>query len=480
MKRMISILTVLVLANFALAQTVTFQVNMSVMAKKGNFNVATDTVKLAGTMNSWNPFADVMTKGANDTIYSITKTLTTGDNLEFKFIKGGTDWESTSNRTYTVPAGNSTISFWFNNDSVYVPSVPKPFTLNFRANMEFEKVSGRFNPATDTMTVRGDFNGWGSTTVLNPSPTNANIYVGTFQDTLAIGDVVNYKFAFMGTNGTTWENGDNRLYSVTDADYNAGFGVLARTFNDLTLNTITNAPVTITFMVNVDTARSSVTSQPFSSVDNVVMAGANAPLAWPLAGWPDADSGLVKKMYNDGTHGDSVANDKWWSLALTFPQYSPLTIEYKYGANWGLPSNTGSNDNESSVGTNHLITLLPTLLTASVRNNWSQMGNVPLYNIVTGIKEIGSGIPNNYSLDQNYPNPFNPTTNIRFNMPQAGTVTLKIFNVLGQEVATLLNEFRNAGSYEYTFDASNLNTGVYFYSITTNNFTSTKKMLLVK
>ena len=85
-----------------------------------------------------------------------------------------------------------------------------------------------------------------------------------------------------------------------------------------------------------------------------------------------------------------------------------------------------------------------------------------------------------YSLNQNYPNPFNPATTISYSIPKAGNVSLKIFNVLGQEVRSLINEYQNAGIYKVSFDASSLTSGVYFYSLSTDNFLQVKKMMLVK
>lgn len=97
------------------------------------------------------------------------------------------------------------------------------------------------------------------------------------------------------------------------------------------------------------------------------------------------------------------------------------------------------------------------------------------------VKNISTEIPNAYSLSQNYPNPFNPSTTIRFALPKATNVTLKIYNVNGQEVASLINNtLMNAGTSEYTFDASNLSTGIYFYSIQAGDFKDTKKMVLIK
>jgi Secretion system C-terminal sorting domain len=99
---------------------------------------------------------------------------------------------------------------------------------------------------------------------------------------------------------------------------------------------------------------------------------------------------------------------------------------------------------------------------------------------ITGINDKPSTIPTVYSLYQNYPNPFNPSTIIRFDLPEAGFVTMKIYNILGKEVRTLVNEFRNAGKFNITFEGSNLPSGIYIYTIKSNNFSSVKKMMLLK
>ncbi|MFZ1279412.1 MAG: T9SS type A sorting domain-containing protein [Ignavibacteriaceae bacterium] len=93
-------------------------------------------------------------------------------------------------------------------------------------------------------------------------------------------------------------------------------------------------------------------------------------------------------------------------------------------------------------------------------------------------------IPTEYKLEQNYPNPFNPSTIISYQLQKAGNVTLKVFDVLGREVATLVDEYRNAGSYEVEFNASSINhhpaSGIYFYQLKAGEFVETKKMLLLK
>ncbi|MBL8016660.1 MAG: T9SS type A sorting domain-containing protein [Ignavibacteria bacterium] len=97
-----------------------------------------------------------------------------------------------------------------------------------------------------------------------------------------------------------------------------------------------------------------------------------------------------------------------------------------------------------------------------------------------GINDPSSQLPSEYRLAQNYPNPFNPTTSITFDMPAAGNVELKIYDILGKEVATLVNGNMNPGSHVISFDASSLASGVYIYKLTSGSFSDSKKMVLIK
>ena len=89
-------------------------------------------------------------------------------------------------------------------------------------------------------------------------------------------------------------------------------------------------------------------------------------------------------------------------------------------------------------------------------------------------------VPEKFELSQNYPNPFNPSTKIKYQIATSNPVSLKVYDVLGNEVTTLVNEIQSAGNYEVTFDASSLSSGTYFYKLQTGSFVETKKMILMK
>jgi hypothetical protein len=96
------------------------------------------------------------------------------------------------------------------------------------------------------------------------------------------------------------------------------------------------------------------------------------------------------------------------------------------------------------------------------------------------VVNVEISVPAEYELSQNYPNPFNPSTNIKFTIPEAGLVKLSVLNLLGQEIKTIVDEQRQAGIYNEKFDATELNSGVYFYELRVNDFIQTKKMLFLK
>ena len=106
---------------------------------------------------------------------------------------------------------------------------------------------------------------------------------------------------------------------------------------------------------------------------------------------------------------------------------------------------------------------------------------IKLVDVLTGAGNNSGIIPTEYKLEQNFPNPFNPSTTIKFSIPTASHVTLKVYNALGKEIASILDDFRQAGEYSEGFAAtSGLTSGIYFYKLTAGDFTDTKKMLMIK
>ena len=131
---------------------------------------------------------------------------------------------------------------------------------------------------------------------------------------------------------------------------------------------------------------------------------------------------------------------------------------------------------------------LSTSSTQSASTSYDSNGNPVVgsvsfsLNSVTSVQQQpqSTAIPKSFVLNQNYPNPFNPSTTISFSVPQGSKVSLKIYNILGQEVANLVDDYRQAGEYSVQFNASKLASGVYFYRLQANDFAQTKKLLLLK
>jgi hypothetical protein len=122
----------------------------------------------------------------------------------------------------------------------------------------------------------------------------------------------------------------------------------------------------------------------------------------------------------------------------------------------------------------------------SSESNFDIYGKIYSLDEVTDINSRNKNLPEKFSLSQNYPNPFNPVTTINYEIPNVGqdavltSVKLTIYNLLGEEVATIVNEQKRPGRHQVKFDGSNLSSGLYIYRIETDNFTSSRKMLLLK
>ncbi len=160
-----------------------------------------------------------------------------------------------------------------------------------------------------------------------------------------------------------------------------------------------------------------------------------------------------------------------------------ITVRHGILGSMGTPQYKRNTNNSTS-------TLAPTCAVFKEGSNkfssfsYSGVGPTGVYynmeSLVTGITPLSNEIPKTFSLEQNYPNPFNPVTNIKFAVVKSGIVTLKVYDISGREVAVLVNEELNAGSYNFDFNAAQISSGIYFYRLTSINYTDTKKMVLIK
>ncbi len=196
---------------------------------------------------------------------------------------------------------------------------------------------------------------------------------------------------------------------------------------------------------------------------------------------------LNRKMFDDGTHGDATAGDHIYAVQFTFGPDSTngrnlVGQEFKFGIRGG--------DNEGGrggYGNNHVENIDDSSPSSTIDVQWGSM-NPKFYsnwdyvnrNPVTEVENPTAGVPLVYSLEQNYPNPFNPTTTISYSIPNNSFVTLRVFNILGQEVATVVNAQQQAGRYHVALDASSLASGVYLYRVEAGSFVAVKKMMLLK
>jgi len=184
---------------------------------------------------------------------------------------------------------------------------------------------------------------------------------------------------------------------------------------------------------------------------------------------------------DDTSSGDMVLlthiSDKNWRFEMDVPAGTNSGVyEYKFAVMYsGADTINGgfeplNNEFTDSLSHNFILADIPTI---TIYNLFGDPNPV-------GVERIENLLPSDFILEQNYPNPFNPTTKIRYSIPEHSSVTLKVFNLLGEEIETLFNGEQSAGVYEATFDASNLSSGIYFYTLQTDNFSSSKKMILIK
>jgi hypothetical protein len=219
---------------------------------------------------------------------------------------------------------------------------------------------------------------------------------------------------------------------------------------------------------------------PVDSIYFVCMKGSHAALGAWGGNWTETDTlspdPTMVVLHDDGFFGDRIAGDKIYSRIITFDAGQLAgNVQFKFGVSYHAADADAGGvaplDNEGTSGCNHYFFLSDGKPT-NVSLNFGEYFSV-------GINEKSPTLKR-FSLAQNYPNPFNPATKIEYTVPGTGLVSLKIFDLLGKEVATLVNKEMTAGSYSADFNAAHLTSGIYFYKLTTGSNSIVKKMLLLK
>ncbi len=488
MKKALSLIVLLGLSASAHAGVVTWQCDMSVQQALGNFNPASDLVVVRGGFNGWGGTNPTLTDGDGDGIF--TGGYEHGSYagpFEYKYVivYGGTSdsWEFTSNRTYSYDGTDVTLPVDFYNNVTEVPGVCN-VEITFNVDMGVQAATGGFDSATQGVFYRGPYNGWGGYAEQLLDIDGDGIYSIELQFTdLDEATCVEHKFViatddgFGNFGGDNWESSSNRcaygdcMMLDNDADGFKELALDAVFFSDVNWDAIIDHDVTVTF--NVDMTRVACW---YSQNDPT-------GLGWPYEdlgsyeainfvsvhgffnGWPGWDGTIDSQYHLLSTGGYNFSGSQFFATGSSKNQV------YKYGAN-GF-------DNEAGFGADHSMDLSADNGTGILIVN-DIFGSLGDYWAECEFTVDAEEVPSSFQLAQNFPNPFNPTTTISFSVEETSVASLKVFDISGAQVATLVDGLVEAGSHELSFDASSLSSGVYVYSLQVGANVESRKMVLVK
>ncbi len=486
---------------------VTLQVDMSVKILEGFFDPASDVVRAAGSYQGWSPStAPDMEDGDNDSVYVGTYKMPANSRQEYKFIIG-TDWGNNedNNRAIELGANDTTIAPVFYNDDDVVTDI-KDGSINFNVRMDVMAEVLIFDPANDSLQVRGGFNGWGDS-----DPTRSKMSSKT-TDPLewflnvpfvqqGVGDNQSYKYYVVKADeSTTWVDGWERPASQGGGNRDVEFAGVENQdaseettyYDDVHPDWVIESGKDVSVVFSVDMAPAmdgDLQAVPFNPATDTLYWIGEMPSFVNTQGWEDVDEMRVLKLTDDD--GDNIFSA---TLSLVTPTFN--TFEYRYAwrsqdGSWTFePAGFGDfayriryigQDGARSFPT------LPWNMPTDTWTNQEDKSDQQEFDPLKSLTSIGHtpDVPTVYELDQNYPNPFNPSTTIKFTVPVAGKVTLTVYNVVGQKIATLINGNVTAGSHTRVWNGKDsagnqVASGVYFYKLTAEKFSATEKMILMK
>lgn len=457
-----------------------------------------------------------------------------GTSISFKYMLGS-DWngrdelQGQPNRSFTIPVGHKdTTLTWvfYNNERPSARINDDTVIVTYRANMSRAISSGGFSIG-DTLYVRSGYYGTALESGRRKEMQNLIGALYEVEDTIitSIGQTLDYQYYVVKNGAEIRESYYNFFFTgdiVSEAERRQ-VTVGGSTFSILdTATSVTQArrqpvfpnsrtlarDVSVRYEVDLRPAIYQVmrgdTLNDIQGAFDIYPTDVDSIIGWgvwmnglAVGGWGnpsgtdwgiDLQNNLDKKLYDDGTNGDQVAGDSIFSrIVLTSPDSLGIGTKGQVGQVFKFGIRGGDNEGGAGgFGNNHLENIVDA---GSAFTLVSQFGSInPAYYDAwdydnrqpsTGVIEVG-GLPESFSISQNYPNPFNPTTKIDYSLPHAADVSLIVYNLIGQQVAVLVQASQNAGNYRATFDASALSSGIYFFKISAGKFVSTKKMVLMK
>ncbi len=449
-----------------------------------------------------------------------------GQTQEYKFVfvyQGVTQWEDSPNRTLVIPESDTTLRWVYYSDSPPTDDIPTSDTrvealITFNVDVEPLESAGLFQPARgDSIHIRGAFNGWSSNDVdrsrLRPSVLNPALW----RNEIAVRDTLNgpgyFKFYLAQNEGflegdAGYEEpldfgGGNRVFTFTGEDIDLGTDY----YNNIRAGNVIpeGTSVEVTFQIDMEPALgfstefNPETDQVRITFEDGVWEGTQAE-----AKGIDVGSDEIQYVMLEDPDGDLVYTGTY---TVAGPTYNGIGFGIEYGGQEGAwtreaPDNQGNPGRRryqyilpeagGAVPASYTFPVLPahdtfplpfecnptadlSTLPASVTSVCYAAGTSP-----TGVEAVDGELPTAVALGQNYPNPFNPSTTFEYTIDRPQHVRVRVYDLTGRVVATLVDGVQSASTYRVTFDGAHLASGVYLYQVEAASQVLTKKMTLVK
>ena len=460
----------------------------------------------------------------------IPRSLITGGTVQsFKYTINGSTWETINDRSFTftnsiLTSGDTTLNWsYFNNKPPSGPSITG--TVNFRLKLDALERAGLFNRGLgDKIAVTGA-KGWppSSFTFDTEAAMLKMIYVPTIQEwilsepfTLSAGSEIIYKYyiAWDTTRFDTlhvnyipglfmvngWEEpgiagGGNRIYNfpgLSDQTVKGDFGADQQFFNSLHPNSVIETPIGLTFNIDMTPATNAVTNPTNTlfrpGIDTVYIQfdGSLIPITQGQTMYGTDNRVMLTSPNADGKYTGTIS--------LSAPTFYQVCYRIVYTSTTGEVQNGGG----TNLGRRYYQYIVPTSVNGStvtwpasyslaevkwLQNNLT-VEDPPNLGAINAITENNIS-PDQYALYQNYPNPFNPSTIITYSISNPGNVKIEVFNIVGERVATLVNQAQTAGVHSLVWNSQSgngslVNSGVYLLKMQSGNFSKVQKMLLLK